>query len=378
MSASPSGPGVSVPHWDTFSVRGRAFVRMTLPDSTQPLASLSVASSVAGRYRVENLLACGEATVLLRAFDTRTARPVVLKAVRTDRLLGGPDGAEDCDEWTAAIRRARHVLQTERRLLVRLRNSGCHVVPAPLDYVYDWNPDYEEPSIGPGRHPVARVIDPFLAATEPYLVLPYLSGESMEEALARHYPRGMDERQALRGILPVVRALALIHRPWRLQSGRTWHCIYQDLKPANLMVEPDGSLKLIDLGGCQVVVDGVPVLEGSFTPGYAPPECVARGPARVLLACADVYTVGSTLYHMVTGIDPRPRTPGGPERDIGRFDPGALPAGTSPGLEHLLRACLARRPSERIADAGLVAEAIQSLLDEDAGRTGQRAPGGVL
>src|SRR5262249_20377518 len=147
----------------------------------------------------------------------------------------------------------------------------------------------------------------FLVETEPYLVLQRLSGVTLEQALAADFPEGMDERLALGLILPVVRALAVLEQPWRLPNGRTWHCVYQDLKPSNLMIDRSGLLTLFDFGGCQVVVDGVPVLEGSCTPGYAPPECHGDGAARVLLACANVYTIGSTLHHMLTGIDPRER-----------------------------------------------------------------------
>ena len=341
------------PSWESFATDGRDFLRTTLPDAQVPGVAFIVARTVAGRYRVDRILSIGESTVLLLAEDERLRRPVVIKALRNDVDRRGPGVVDGPAARNGALRRARHLLQTERRLLVRLRNAGCLAVPAPLDYVYDRNPVLEE--IG---QTLGGRFDPFLAATEPYLVLPYLSGESLEAALAREFPKGMEEGEALRGFLPVVRAMELMHRPWRLQNGRTWHCIYQDLKPANLMVEPDGSLMLIDFGGCQVVVDGVPVLEGSCTPGYAPPECEGPGPARVLLACADVFTIGSTLYHMLTGIDPR-----GEKGE--RFNPDSLPPKTSPGLRRLLARCLAPRPSDRLADAGRVASAIEDLLARD-------------
>jgi len=365
MSANGNtGAGISTPTWETFTHAGCDFLRTPLPDSPHTGSVFTVARSVAGRYRVERLLACGEATVLLQALDTRTDRPVALKALRCDSYPRGVESVADADALSDAIRRSRHILQTERRLLVRLRNAGCRAVPVPLDYVYDRNVGLETlttPTDVGGNH---AGLDPFLSATEPYLVLPFLPGETLEVAIMHRFPSGMEESQALRKILPVVRALEMLHKPWRLQNGRTWHCIYQDLKPANLMVEPDGSLTLIDLGGCQVVVDGVAVLEGSFTPGYASPEGEGQGPARVLLACADVYTIGSTLFHMLTGRDPRERIGGWRARGV-RHDPDALPAGISPGLKRLLSACLAIRPSERIADAGRVATVIEGLLRAD-------------
>ena len=100
------------------------------------------------------------------------------------------------------------------------------------------------------------------------------------------------------------------------------------------MVAPSGPLMLVDFGGCQVVIDGVAVLAGSCTPGYAPPEC-DEGPARVLLACADVFTIGSTLYHILTGIDPRGRG-----KAVSPFDFGALPSPTSPACVGSSNRCL--------------------------------------
>lgn len=330
--------------WQEFDDGGRTYLRTRLPDPHPPSPPFVVAREVGGRYRVRDVLASGELTVLLRADDLRLNRPVVLKALRND--LDAADTPEAQEALTAAVRRARHVVQTERRLLVRLRNAGCNAVPVPVDYLYDRNPSL------PAAHPG---LDPFLAATEPYLVLMLLPGKTLEDALADDFPDGLAERRALRMILPVVRVLAELHAPWRLATGRTWHCVYQDLKPANLMLDEPGRLTLLDFGGCQVVVDGVPVLEGSCTPGYAPPEGAGAGPARVLLPCADVYTIGATLHQMLTGIDPREFGPGGP-------DLKALPSGVSPGLKALLARCLAPKPSQRPADARPVADAIAGLL----------------
>jgi len=299
--------------WQEFDDGGRAFLRTRLPDPHPPSPPFVVAREVGGRYRVRDVLASGELTVLLRADDLRLNRPVALKALRND--LDPADTPEALEGLTAAVRHARHVVQTERRLLVRLRNAGCNAVPVPVDYVYDRNPALA--SAHPG-------IAPFLAATEPYLVLTLLPGRTLESALEDDFPDGLAERRALRMILPVVRTLAELHAPWRPATGRTWHCVYQDLKPANLMLDDLDRLTLLDFGGCQVVVDGAPVLAGSCTPGYAPPECDGHGPARVLLPCADVYTIGTTLYQMLTGNDPREFAAEVP--DLKALPPGSSPA----------------------------------------------------
>src|SRR5512135_2604226 len=305
-------------------VRDRPFLRITWTEPDGQSAGLTVAETIAARYHVEDLLAPGGGSVLLRARDLRTRKSVVIKGLRS-YLLPVPGSEPDpIAALTRSIRRARHMLQAERRLLVRQRNAGCNAVPIPDDY------------------------DDVLIETEPYLVLQELSGVLLDDLLRDEYPNGLDERQALAWIAPVVKALEVLHEPWRLKGGRTWHCIYQDLKPANIMIDPLGRPTLLDFGGCQVVVDGVPVLEGACTVGYAPPEC--QGPARVLLPGADVYGIGSTLHHMLTGVDPRDRFQRWRGHPGGHLDPRSLPAHCSPGVRRLLERCLAPRPSERLAD----------------------------
>lgn len=339
-SASPADGAA----WEPFESRGRPFLRATLPGSRPGEAAFAVAREVAGRYRVGGAFAAGPLGVLLRAVDGRTGRVVLLKALR------GYEGAEGAP--ADGVRRLRHQLQAERRLLVRLRNAGCAAVAHPDDYAYDRNPALE--AFGPA-------LDEALIATEPYLVLPLLPGATLEAVLESEYPGGLDEPTALALIRPVVEALAILHEPWRLRGGSTWHCVYQDLKPANILVGPDGRPTLLDFGGCQVVVDGVPVLEGGCTPGYAAPECEGPGPARVLLACADVYGIGSTLHHMLTGVDPRDRLARRRGRPGSHLDPADLPPSVSPGLRELVARCLAPRPSGRHADARRVALALAEL-----------------
>lgn len=332
--------------WEPVTVRGRSCARTTVPDLDGPDVAFAVARPLAGRYQVAEVVAVGEGGILLWANDLRTRRTVAIKALRTDWIEVARARGASSEELIARVRHARHTLQTERRILVRLRNAGCNAIPHPNDYVYDLCPALAD-----------SALDAFLVENEPYLVLGRLEGVSLDEVLARHFPGGVGEAQALEWIGTVVKVLEVLQEPWRLSSGRTWHCVYQDLKPANIVIDPLGRASLLDFGGCQVVVDGVPVLEGACTPGYCAPECLGPS-ARVLLPCADVYAIGSTLYHMLTGIDPR---------DGARGRPGVppdlreLPPRCSPGVRRLLERCLAPRPSERLADARRVAEALASL-----------------
>jgi serine/threonine protein kinase len=340
-----------------FSHRGHHYLRLTAPDSDPAGPAFALAQPLAGRYEVGDLFAAGELSLLLRARDLRTHHDVLIKALRVEVLQPPPDLPDPATALAAELRRLRHALQAERRLLVRLRNAGCLAVPNPNDYVFGRNPALELPPFTAADG--SPLLDEALNATEPYLILQLVPGIALDELIRAEFPTGMPDAEALDLITPVVATLAALHEPWRLKGGRTWHCVYQDLKPGNIVVGPSGRAVLVDFGGCQVVVDGVPVLEGACTPGYAPPEC--EGPPRVLLPCADVYTIGSTLYHMLSGLDPRDllvRHEGEPGAHL---DLDALPAHVSTETRRVLARCLAPRPSDRYAGAKQVAEALDTM-----------------
>jgi hypothetical protein len=80
--------------------------------------------------------------------------------------------------------------------------------------------------------------------------------------------------------------------------------IFRDMKPSNVMIEPDGKVKLIDFGIAKVFERAERGTQIG-TPGYAPPEQY-QGLATVE---SDIYALAATLHHMLTGRDPRDEPP---------------------------------------------------------------------
>ena len=113
--------------------------------------------------------------------------------------------------------------------------------------------------------------------------------------------------------------------------------IYRDMKPSNLMKTPEGTVKLIDFGiAREYKVDAKSDTLLLGTKGYAAPEQegLAQTDER-----SDIYSLGVTLYHLLTGISPREALGFKPLRQI---DPQF-----SEGLEIIIRKCVMPDPKDR-------------------------------
>lgn len=141
-------------------------------------------------------------------------------------------------------------------------------------------------------HPhIVRVLEFCGSGTNPYLVMEFIDGESLVQRMER--AGKMPEEEAVRLICQVADGLGCAHA-----RG----LIHRDVKPENIMVTRDGQAKLLDLGlakdtdaDAELTSPG----DGMGTPDFMAPEQFRN--AKNANVRSDIYSLGATLYSMVTG-----------------------------------------------------------------------------
>ena len=129
-----------------------------------------------------------------------------------------------------------------------------------------------------------------------FYAMEYCQGESLDTVLKRELHLGFE--YAVKIIIAAARGLAHAH-----EVG----IVHRDIKPANILIQTDGTVKILDLGLSKNISDA----EQSFntqtgvilgTPHYISPE-QAKG-IREIDGRSDIYSLGATLYHLLTGYTP--------------------------------------------------------------------------
>ncbi|MFT7619810.1 MAG: serine/threonine protein kinase [Planctomycetota bacterium] len=144
------------------------------------------------------------------------------------------------------------------------------------------------------NHPhIVRALDAGVHESSCYFVMELIEGQSIRDLLEREGP--LTEEQAIELAIEITEALFQLHSE---------HIIHRDVKPANIMVDGHGNAMLADFGLAKIEFDSSMTSQNHSvgTPAYMSPE-QAKNPDGVD-ARTDLFSLGATLYHMVTGTSP--------------------------------------------------------------------------
>jgi eukaryotic-like serine/threonine-protein kinase len=268
-----------------------------------------------GRYRLERPLGHGGMASVYLARDTELDRPVALKLLAES--LGSDESVQQ-----------RFV--REARLAARLSHPN-----------------------------VVSVFDAGDDGGRPYIVMEYVDGQNLAELLARRGSIPPDEARGL--ALQAAQGLAHAHA-----AG----LVHRDVKPQNLILRGDGTLKIADFGIARAAEATALTQTGTVlgTAAYLSPE---QALGEEVTPATDVYSLGAVLYELLTGRPPflvetlddlaqRPAMEVAPVREL-------VPAAPR-DLEDVVMHCLARNPEYRPCDGAELARELRS------GQTGTTKP----
>ena len=200
----------------------------------------------------------------------------------------------------------------------------------------------------------------------PYIVMPYMAGGTLSEHVQRRGPLSLQE--ALRYLEQIADALDYAHEH---------HCVHCDVKPANILLDVAGNAALSDFGIVHMLQSegdagaseknikrgGGETLMG--TPDYVSPE---QALGEKLDGRSDVYSLGATLYALLTGDPPfQADTPIALALMHVHETPtpvGLLRADVTPQIDLVMSRALAKWPEERFQTAGSFAAAFKQAVQE--------------
>ena len=266
---------------------------------------LEIGSLVDGKYKILSEIGHGGMSVVYMAINEKANKTWAIKEVRKDGVLD--------------FEAVKQGLVVETDMLKRLRHAN---LPSIVDVIED--------------------DQTFL------IVMDYIEGNSLRQALDEY--GAQPQEYVIEWAKQLCDVLGYLH-------SRVPPIIYRDMKPANIMLKPDGNLALIDFGTAREFKEkNLADTTCLGTVGYAAPE--QFGGMGQTDARTDIYCLGATLYHLVTGCDPSaPPYEIKPIREINPM--------LSSGLERILMKCTQRNPEERYQSAAELMYALEHYEEID-------------
>lgn len=266
---------------------------------------LEIGSVVDGKYKILNKVGQGGMSVVYLAMNEKANKQWAVKEVRKDGVLD--------------FEAVKQGLVAETDILKKLSHPN---LPSIIDVI-----DTDESFI---------------------IIMDYIQGNSLQKALDEY--GAQPQESVIEWAKQLTDVLGYLH-------SRTPPIIYRDMKPANIMLKPDGNVTLIDFGTAREFKEkNLADTTCLGTVGYAAPE--QFGGMGQTDARTDIYCLGATLYHLVTGMNPcEPPYEIKPIREIN-------PA-LSGGLERIILKCTQRDPNDRYQSAAELMYALEHYEEID-------------
>lgn len=248
---------------------------------------IEIGAIIDGRYEILKEIGRGGMSVVYLAMDNRLNKSLVVKDIRK---RSGKDNQILINS-----------LVVEANMLKKLEHSA-----------------------------LPRIYDIIESKGDIYVVMDYIEGQSLKEVLDAH--KKLPANDVIQWAKQLSDVLEYLH------TRKPHPIIYRDMKPDNIMLTPNGKIKLIDFGiAREYKHERSNDTVNLGTKGYAAPEQISGKQTDVR---TDIYSLGITLYHLVTGRSLN--EPPFEVRPIRQWD-ASLPE----GLEHIIHKCTRTEPEQR-------------------------------
>lgn len=249
---------------------------------------LEIGSLVDGKYKILSEIGHGGMSVVYMAINEKANKTWAVKEVRKDGKMD--------------FNTVRQGLMAEIETLKKLKHPN---LPSIVDVIEDE--------------------DSFI------IVMDYIEGRSLDKIIEEN--GAQPESFVVEWAKQLCDVFGYLH-------SRTPAIIYRDMKPANVMLKPDGNIMVIDFGTAKNYEIDLGETTGIGTIGYAAPEqYIGSGLGRTD-ARTDIYCLGITLYHLLTNVDPCKNLIS--DRSIRSVNPAL-----SHGLDAIIKKCTEYQPDDR-------------------------------
>ena len=249
---------------------------------------LEIGSLVDGKYKILSEIGHGGMSVVYMAINEKANKTWAVKEVRKDGKMD--------------FNTVRQGLMAEIETLKKLKHPN---LPSIVDVIEDE--------------------DSFI------IVMDYIEGRSLDKIIEEN--GAQPEAFVVEWAKQLCDVFGYLH-------SRTPAIIYRDMKPANVMLKPDGNIMVIDFGTAKNYEIDLGETTGIGTIGYAAPEqYIGSGLGRTD-ARTDIYCLGITLYHLLTNVDPCKNLIS--DKSIRAVNPAL-----SHGLDAIIKKCTEYQPDDR-------------------------------